>query len=309
MNLASLGRAALLGLALPGALLVLSPAARARDGDSFCREPRATPIPARPADAPTGSAFGAGLAATDDEAREALIRQELLEGNIPQFLRRLQPVELHATLGARALRIVLCVMPDYLAVGSDRDYLLVPLRLQTALAVADRYGFALPTDAVVDAIYAQSAVHLAPQPLPASAQMRSTRYYLTHDAMVREQRAGFEETPGALVAGDKKDLVLTSLLWSYPERVAIYGWHTRDARPIQPLSIVHGWHYVDYSHGTRLLSRRILVNGAPADLYSALEDPALAPLLNHHGAIARVADLVARLGAPHADHISASLLR
>jgi hypothetical protein len=279
--------------------------AQVRAGDSFCTQSQTAQMPTRSATAPTGSELAARLGGIDDDAREEIIRSELLAGNIPQFLRRLQPVELSSDLDGQSTRIIVCVMPDYLALGSDRDYLLVPMRLQTALAVADRYGFTLPTTALVDAIYAQAAVHLAPRPLPASPAMRSTAYYLKSNAMVRSQRTQLDAAPGMLISGDKKDLVLTNRLWNNPERVAIYGWHTLDGHPIQPLSTLHGWHYVDYSHGVRLVSTRILINDKPESLLAALQNTLTARLLSYEGAISGAPDLIARLAQAHVQHISA----
>jgi hypothetical protein len=158
---------------------------------------------------------------------------------------------------------------------------------------------------MVDAIYTQSAIHLAPQPLPASPAMRSTAYYLNHDALVRSQRIDADAVPGVLISGDKKDLVLTSRLWKNLERVAIYGWHTLDGRAIQPLSTVHGWHYVDYSHGVRLVSTQILINDKPVDLFAALRNSMSASLLSYEGAIAGVSDLIGRLAESHAERVSA----
>lgn len=273
---------------------------------SFCTQTQNATIPARSAGAMTGSELARRLDGIDDDSREALIRSELLAGNIPQFLRQLRPVELRGELtGGESTRITLCVMPDYLALGSDRDYLLVPMRLQTALMVAISYGFILPTPTIVDAIYAQSQVHLAPQPLPASPAMRSTKYYLDHNELVRSQRDQLDVAPGMLVSGDKKDLVLTNRLWNNLERVAIYGWHTLGGRPIQPLSTVHGWHYVDYSHGVRLVSTRILVNDQPRSLLAALQDSMTAHLLSHEGPMAAASDLIARLAETSARPVSA----
>src|SRR5207253_1071838 len=59
---------------------------------------------------------------------------------------------------------------------------------------------------------------------------------------------------GALIAGIKKDVVITNRLGEKPNHVAIYGWHKLDGDPIQPLTIVHISPYVDYSHGIRLVS-------------------------------------------------------
>jgi hypothetical protein len=58
---------------------------------------------------------------------------------------------------------------------------------------------------------------------------------------------------GVLLAGHKKDLVLTRKLATRPNRVAIYGWHQLSGEPIQPVSTVHVAEYADYSHGVRLI--------------------------------------------------------
>ncbi len=290
------------------ATLLLSPllAGRLQAAGSFCAETQSAAIPPRSAGAMSGSELARRLDGVDDDAREDLIRNELFAGNIPEFLRRLRPVEIRGDqIHGVGTRIVLCVMPDYLALGSDGDYLLVPMRLQTALAVATRYGFTLPTPAIVDAIYAQAEIHLAPQPLPASPAMRSTRYYLNHNALVRSQRNELEAAPGMLISGDKKDLVLTNRLWSNLERVAIYGWHMIGGHPIQPLSTVHGWHYVDYSHGARLVSTQILINDKPRDLLAALQDSLTAHLLSHEGPVSGASDLIARLAEPPVRRVSA----
>ncbi len=58
--------------------------------------------------------------------------------------------------------ITLCVSPDYLALGSDSDFMFVPMRLKTAIAIANHFDTLLPTRRIVDAIYAQARVHLQP---------------------------------------------------------------------------------------------------------------------------------------------------
>jgi hypothetical protein len=262
-------------------------------------------LPNRPPDAPKGTDFVRQVSVMNDDDREAAIQNQLLIGNIPEFLRRLVPVRLDWQIpGEKLVRLTFCVLPDYLAIGSDKDFLLVPMRLATALTVAARYGFTLPTAKMVDAIYEQSAVHLAPQPLPAGDQMRSTGYYQHHNELVGEQRAAVGGLLGLLTAGDKKDLVITNRLWSNLERVAIYGWHKLDHNPIQPLSTVHGARYADYSHGVRLVSETVYVDGAPRPIFDVLSDPKLSRALNSEGPIARLTELIATLTAirlpPHA---------
>lgn len=258
-----------------------------------CNSSLSASIPPRAAKAPTGSQFLSRIQGLDDDQREAAILGQVEAGNIPGFLRHLAPVVLNAADGRSGQgETVICVAPDYLAVGSDEDYFLVPMRLETALTIARRFGFVLPTRHMVDAVYAQARVQMAPQPLPASEAMRSTAYYWQHNLMVREQRAELGVPLGALTAGDKKDLVLTPRLWTMQDRVAIYGWHRPEGQAIQPLSTVHGWHYADYSHGVRLVADRVFVDGRPQALLDALADNGVSAPLSDEGAMPRLSQLI-----------------
>jgi hypothetical protein len=159
------------------------------------------------------------------------------------------------------------------------------MNLHTAIAIADRFGFILPTKKMVDAIYLQSRFHLIPQPLPAGPQMRSTAYYWTHNQMIEEQVHALGVRLGELVSGDKKDVVMTNRLVANVGRIAIYGWHRGPGQPIQPLSTVHGANYADYSHGIRLISEMALVDGKLRSIYDILRDSAAAKLLSDEGPI------------------------
>jgi hypothetical protein len=221
----------------------------------------------------------------EGSARDAEVRRELLAGNLPEHLRHLAPVTLKGRgRDGAPLTVTFCVMRDYLAVGSDSDSLIVPMGLPTALDVAAEFDSVLPTPRLVDAIYEAADLKLAPQPLPASDEMRSTAYLVRHDTLIAEQRALRAAPEDALTAGHKKDLVLSDRLLSIPGRVAIYGWHWAARHPIQPLSTVHGAQYADYSHGVRLVSRIIYVNGAAREFIDALRDPAVTLLLGGDGA-------------------------
>jgi hypothetical protein len=70
-----------------------------------------------------------------------------------------------------------------------------------------------------------------------------------------------------------------------PDRVAIYGWHKTDGIAIQPLSIVHGAKYVDYSHGVRLLSRIVIVDGRRVDAADLFKDATRHELVSDEGPI------------------------
>lgn len=236
----------------------------------------------------------AAIASLGDPERDAAIRSELLAGNLPGFLRHALPATLSAlTRDGRTVQLTLCVLSDYLGLGSDTDYLLVPMGLDSAIAVASRFGFLLPTRRIVDLIYRAADVQLLPQPLPASDRMRSTVYLQRHDALVAQQRVALGAAPGALTAGHKKDLVLSPRLWQQPGRVAIYGWQREDGTPIQTLSTVHGARYADYSHGVRLVSQTMFIDGRPVRLLDVLADAQLGPLLSDEGPLPQAAQWLA----------------
>lgn len=250
-------------------------------------------IPDRGSDAPSGAEFEARVSGNSEDEREAKILSALLNGNMPQFLRKLQPVHMRGPEGSDS-EITVCVLPDYLAIGSDDDFMLAPMRLQTAIEIAGRFHFTLPTRRIVDAVYSQAKVHLQPEPMLASGELRSTAYYSRHNRMVREQRLDFADDPGALIAGDKKDLILTNQLWTNLGRVAIYGWHRLNGRPIQPLSTVHGIGYADYSHGVRLVSDTAYIKGQPVSLLTVMRGRQTAVVVSDEGEI-NAAALLERL--------------
>lgn len=243
-------------------------------------------IPTRSSTAVTGTQFAEAVAAMDRERREYAILSELTDGNLPDFLRKLVPVKLTGQVrNGAAVAATIFVMPEYLAIGSDADFLRIPMNLHTAAAVADRFGFVLPTKRIVDAIYDQSTSRLTPQPLPAGPQMTSTEYYRIHNTIIDEQAEARAIRQGALVAGHKKDVVLTNRLSRIPGRIAIYGWHRAKGNPIQPLSTVHGARYVDYSHGIRLVAGLAMIQGRFRSVHDIMTDTVFASVLSDEGAI------------------------
>ena len=141
----------------------------------------------------------------------------------------------------------------------------------------------MPTPKLVDAIYAQAKFRLTPMPLKAGPQMVGTEYYRLHNSMVQRQIGS--RAHGALVAGHKKDVVVTNRLCRMRRRVAIYGWHRGIGAPIQPLSLVHGDSYADYSHGIRLIAARMVVDGVELPVASVMQNPRYAPLVSNEGVL------------------------
>jgi hypothetical protein len=235
-------------------------------------------LPPRPPDAPTGSEFLARTAALTKPERESAILDELRRGNVPSFLRKLKPIRLASRFGnGERHEGIVWVMPDYLAIGSDEDFVRIPMSLPVAEKLACELGYVLPTRKLVDAVYEQADVKLVPRPLPYGPAMETNEFYARSQGIIEEQLARRRAKRGALVAGHKKDLVVALRLFASRERLMIYGWHMPDSNPIQPLSDAHLAAYADYSHGVRLVARQALLDGRPVDFAEAVALSTLAP--------------------------------
>jgi hypothetical protein len=173
------------------------------------------------------------------------------------------------------------VMPDYLAIGSDEDFVRMPMEPYTAQDFCDAFGFVLPTRKMVNDIWTAAKVHLDPRPL--TQQRESPLTFLQHHQIIQGQLKETER--GVFVAGIKKDVVVTNKLQEQGNRVAIYGWHYPTGVPIQPLYTGHVDWYVDYSHGIRPVRRVMSLDGAAVRFESILADSTRAQLLSDEGTI------------------------
>jgi hypothetical protein len=210
------------------------------------------------------------------DEREEAIAKELMHGNFPNFLRKFKRV----TIADDKHTAVIEVMPDYLAIGSDEDFVRVPMSPLTAQRIADEFGCCLPTAKIVNETYRAASSKLLPIPLTEAREAIET--FVKHNEMIEKQRE-----KGSFVAGIKKDVVVTNRLTEKPNRVAIYGWHKLDGTPIQPLTIVHVNWYVDYSHGIRLMKRQVEVDGKPRDARAVMQSAQFNSLLSDEGPILR----------------------
>jgi len=233
-------------------------------------------LPPRAPDALGGEALATHVQDLPLDAREGRIVAEVLAGNVPTWWRRLVPVTMVRRVGTRDITVQFEATPDYLAVGSDDDWFLMPLSPEAANLLGALTDTRLPSPPMVDAIWQAAAIRLGPDSIAPSAAMVTVPVFADHMRMIRARRTAVAAVPGDLVAGHKKDVVYTSRLDALPGRVAIYGWHRPDGRPIQPLYTGHASSHVDYSHGIRLVSRRVLLDGVPHDLDELLRDPVLA---------------------------------
>jgi hypothetical protein len=253
-------------------------------------------LPARPAQAITGSEFLKRTMGMNPDLREEYIYREVVRGNIPDRLRYLRPITINGQIRGNSVRLVVYVLPDYMAIGSNEDNVLMPMNFFTAARIAKKFGFTLPTTKLVDEIYRQSELKLEPVNLKPGANMGTNYYYGAHAQIVAnlEKAKGFAPNSSSpvLIAGHKKDLVLSRKLVRKPTSIAIYGWHDINGQPIQPVSTAHAATYADYSHGARFVAETVYVNGQPTSLYAVLADPNYAPLISNEGNLKNLSQFI-----------------
>jgi|AGTN01.2.fsa_nt_gi hypothetical protein len=233
-------------------------------------------LPRRPTGALNGYDFFKKIRGLDNEERENSIEKEIKSGNFPNFMRKLVRINTSIiTPDGKIISAHYYVMPDYLMIGSDEDFFRIPMQPKTAQKIADTFGCFLSTNKICDDIYKSARVKLDPYPL--TRDRDSVRTFYLHNRIIENQRNGRK----GLIAGIKKDVIISSAITKHnrTNRVAIYGWHTLDGNPIQPVYTGHVDWYVDYSHGIRLVHRTIYVDGEPMDYIDVLKDPELKLIL------------------------------
>jgi hypothetical protein len=244
------------------------------------------------------------------DLRELAIINEIMNGNIPDFLREFAKIKLNGQYRGQAVELTIPVTTDYLAVGKNEDWVRVPMTNMAAQTIASRLGFVLPTRRLVNVMYEQAQVRLRPQPTDWYKQPEQMRFgpnYIVFNDTVNAQLG----SRSGLIGGHKKDVVVTNLLDRRPAQVAIYGWHLSPTRPIQTLSAVHSASYEDYSHGIRfvgpIVTIRRLIDGLVIDIPvgEAYQDPDLGKILSDEGPIHDIraartcsSDLRRQLGIP-----------
>lgn len=216
------------------------------------------------------------------EKREQLYLMEALKGNLPPFLTRLKRVGFTRTFGNSTYRVTIWVMPDYLALGSNDDFVRIPVTPGTAQKIADQYNCLLPNPYLVDLIYRKASKRIRPILFESSDKIVTSEMFLQHDRLIQKKLAGLKMGTH-LIAGHKKDIILANGLVEKPDRVALYGLHIDEKTKIQPMSLANPKSYVDYSHGVRLISNRIQINGVYYSLREVLVHPVLSQLVSPKG--------------------------
>lgn len=238
-----------------------------------CKPTQRLVLPTYTPNAANGKAFFTKLINQPAAERELLILHEIESGNIPEFLKKLVPIRtsFYDSVSHQSFHILYFVTADYLSIGNNKNFARIPMTPKTAQKIADSLFCFLPTVKMVNDIYKQAKVKVAPQPLTQNRESPETFYQ--HHLLIEKQR----NKKHGLIAGIKKDIVLSDAITknTKPNRMALYGWHQLNGIPIQPLYTGHVNHYVDYSHGIRLIYRTIFINGKKYDYTDVLKDPLL----------------------------------
>ena len=233
----------------------------------------------------SGSVFYEQIRLLDFEERESLISKELVSGNFPEFLLNWKEITtIQKDASGKARNLSLFISPDYLSVGNEEDYFTIPVSPMTAQKVTNRYNASLPTPKVTDIIYRHAELKLEPfNYIPRKNRNETVDIFYDHSRVIQAQikAAGFH--PGTFVAGTKKDIVISYKLSdsTRTRHVSIYGWHKLNGKPIQSLYNGHNKTYVDYSHGARLISNRVLIDGREFNYRDILKDKNLFKLLSN----------------------------
>ena len=152
----------------------------------------------------SGSEFYRIATSFSVKQRDSLFLALANEGNIPAFFQKFVPINTKLKDKNGILhQVKFYVSPDYLMIGSNKDYARVPVSPFTAQVLADKMNCFLPTALIVDQIYLHSKHQLSP--IPMFAFRDSTPTFWQHHLMIEGQ---LRNKGKGLVAGIKKDLII-----------------------------------------------------------------------------------------------------
>ena len=255
----------------------------------------------------TGEAFMKSIAGdkrpSDWQQREDAMVEQLLAGNIPSWLQRWITVRVSRNDASPDVKVR--VLPDYLCVGTDDNYRHLPLDQQSAQRVADAFTAILPTAKICHAIWRRTPWErtIDAITLPTIRKManknfaqNSTAAYDAHSLAVQEEVKRKGISPGQLVAGHKKDVVLAAVAKSMPDHITFHGFYI-GKYPAEPCYETGGpgpscnremptpahpegkGHFSDYSQGVRLVHPQMTIDGATHLVSNVLKDRTLCKLI------------------------------
>ena len=251
------------------------------------------PVPAL-ADKPTATLAGSDFMRRADTTAfwtlEDLIVETVTAGQVPDALRHFRkttfttPVVDSVEILRKKHKVEMWVLPDYVAIGTNGDFVRMPMGPLAAQRIADALDCTLATPFLVDRIAEASEGHVDIFPFrPLGNRNSQPIVFQDSNNAINAQFKAYGYEFGQFISGLKKDIVLTykiMTLTEYERNVAIYGWHHPDGRAQQPLFVRHGNFYVDYSHGVRLIYNKVKIDGVEYNIREILQSPELYRLLS-----------------------------
>ena len=210
---------------------------------------------------------------------DLMVRVEGLLHTMPEWNYPTNPVVIEGG-GHRATFLV---STDYAGVETDTGYFRLPATPKVYERVAEAHGWALPFPELVDATH--RTVPRASRGEPRSMSVRNgVPSWIAHNAAIEDELNALPHTRLPLVVGRKKDVVVGQGNPRGAKKpphlsVVIYGWHSREGKPIQSVFDAHAVGYLDYSHGWRPVSRGVDVDGVIRDYHDVLADAPLCKAL------------------------------
>ena len=166
-------------------------------------------IPDRNPNAITGSQFIQQNLNLTGPARDANVLTEVLAGNFPSFMRNFKPI----TVSDGTNTLSYLVSSDVICIGSDMDFIRIPIMAQTGKKILNAFGCSFPTKKIADQIWQSATIKLQPMPKGSpytNDSMQSTQEYSNHNSIIQNQLNGLDHTQ--LITGHKKDYVLGKAL-------------------------------------------------------------------------------------------------
>jgi len=173
----------------------------------FAQNIQALQIPARPDNAMGGAEFMQSLIPLSLAAREEAIFREATKGNIPNAFRQMARITTtRQDANGVNHQIVLEVMPDFLAIGSDEDFYRIPLLPMTAQRIANAFGAILPTTIISDLAWQYAEIRINPWDvvIPWTNRNVTVPSFIDHNQMIEARRIPHGKPASALIAGHKK---------------------------------------------------------------------------------------------------------
>lgn len=172
------------------------------------------------ADLPTCNQPATGESRT--KRTQAFIARMASAGDLPNFLRTFVPVWVKefVTIGGTPVRyqVIYYVMPDFLSVGNETNFIRIPLCASGGQKVAEHYGCLQPTGKMAFQILKQTSNrmirhdtqlikyhHFDPN---AREGAPSTPYFVRQNALIERDRLQSGFVLGRLTAGHKKEIVI-----------------------------------------------------------------------------------------------------